>query len=366
MSDMTPDIEALSRQATNILTSLPAGIASGKTSVGLYGLGFLGRWALSRLKAQGTNVVACYDANTALHGTSVENVPVHPPILLETAPPDFVFIAARHAIKTVSTMLDARRIAHMSYDAWRVASDFASFRRIHDCVLQDARSRQVLRAVVMAMLTGDERYCATVFENDQYFGLPQFCGAYSETFVDAGAFVGDSVERFIWAHNGLFTHIYAFEPGPRQFAALQARCQRLIAEWALEPTSITLVNAGLGKSKGALSAQSGHGYLTSLAFGGTVTAAGTSADIVDLDGFLRGQLATFLKVDVEGMEMALLRGARATIQNYKPKISICVYHYPTDIPDITGYLANLVPDYRFALRHHSPRLMETVLYCWTD
>jgi len=29
-------------------------------------------------------------------------------------------------------------------------------------------------------------------------------------------------------------------------------------------------------------------------------------------------------------------------------------------------LADLVPDYQFALRHHSPQLMETVLYCWTD
>jgi hypothetical protein len=33
----------------------------------------------------------------------------------------------------------------------------------------------------------------------------------------------------------------------------------------------------------------------------------------------------------------------------------------TDILDIAKYLADLVP-----LRHHSPRLMEAVLYCWTD
>ena len=64
--------------------------------------------------------------------------------------------------------------------------------------------------------------------------------------------------------------------------------------------------------------------------------------------------------------MALLRGAQATIRRDRPKIAICVYHHPADIPDIAKYLRGLVPDYQFALRHHSPRLMETVLYCWTD
>ena len=66
------------------------------------------------------------------------------------------------------------------------------------------------------------------------------------------------------------------------------------------------------------------------------------------------------------MEMALLKGAQSTIRRDRPKISICVYHYPTDIPDITNYLAALVPEYKFALRHHSPQLMETVLYCWVN
>lgn len=363
---MIPDIETLGEQAANILTSLPAGIVSGKISVGLYGLGFLGRWALPRLKAQGTNLVACYDASTALHGTSVENVPVHPPILLETAPPDFVFIAARHAIKTVSAMLDARRIAHMSYDAWYVASDFASFRHIHDCVLQDARSRQVLRAIVMAMLTGDERYCAAVFENDQYFGLPQFCGAGNETFVDAGAFVGDSVERFIWTHYGVFSKIYAFEPGIRQFAALNARTQRLIEEWALDSESIELVNAGLGQNDCVMSATSLGGQLTNLALSHDTGASQTKVGIVSLDSFLDGHSVSFIKADIEGMETQLLKGAQSTIHRDKPKIAICVYHYPTDIPEIANYLSVLVPDYRFALRHHSPQMMETVLYCWTE
>jgi FkbM family methyltransferase len=217
-----------------------------------------------------------------------------------------------------------------------------------------------------AMLTGERSCCEAVFERDQYFGLPRFCGSDTETYVDAGAYVGDSMERFIVAHSGIFSKIYAFEPGPQQFAALKTRTARLRREWALDPTNIELVNAALGEADGAFRAASSNGQMSSLAVGYSSGANPVSVDVVSLDNFMKGKRVSFLKADVEGMEIGLLRGAQATIRRYKPKITVCVYHYPTDIPEIANYLRKLVPDYRFALRHHSPKLMETVLYCWTD
>ena len=64
--------------------------------------------------------------------------------------------------------------------------------------------------------------------------------------------------------------------------------------------------------------------------------------------------------------MPLLRGAAENIRTYRTKLAICVYLFPTEIPVISRYLQSLVPDYRFALRHHSPQFMETVLYAWTE
>ena len=64
--------------------------------------------------------------------------------------------------------------------------------------------------------------------------------------------------------------------------------------------------------------------------------------------------------------MALLKGAHSTIYQHTPKLAICVYHYPNDIPVISNYLIDLVPTYRFALRHHSSQLLETALYGWTE
>jgi FkbM family methyltransferase len=361
---MIPTMGSLGAAAGRVLASVPDGLMRGEIASGLYGLGFLGRWALPRLKQHGIRLVSCYDANAALNNTFAEGLPVYAAGDLKSAAPEFLFIAARHAVRPVSAMLSDLNIAHVSYDAWHVASNFDAFCHVHDRFLHDERSKDVLRAVLMTMLTGDTCYCQSVFEKDQYFGLPRFRGDENEIYVDAGAFVGDSVERFIWARSGLFSKIYAFEPGRRQFDALKIRVRRLVEEWALDSASIAIANAGLGESDGSLPAVSANGQLTSFAANRNPGAAGTTIDVVSLDGFLKGGRITFLKADVEGMEMALLQGAQSTIRRHRPKIGICVYHYPNDIPDIANYLAALVPEYKFALRHHSPQLMETVLYCW--
>jgi FkbM family methyltransferase len=361
---MIPTQDTLRSAADRVLQTIPQGLMRGEIDTGLYGLGFLGRWALPRLREKGVRLVSCYDTNTSLIGTQFEGLPIRVASDLKSGRPDFLFITARHAVQPVSAMLTGMKIAHASYDAWHVAANFDAFRHVHDRLLGDERSKEVLRAVLMAMLTGDRSHCATVAERDQYFCLPPFYGWENESYVDAGAFVGDSAERFIWSHNGLFSKLYAFEPGPRQFAALKSRFQRLAGEWTLDPASIALVNAGLGESDGAVSAASANGQMTSFALNSG--AAGPNVSVVSLDRYLNGAHITFLKADVEGMEMSLLKGAQRTITRCRPKVAICVYHYPTDIPDIAGYLASLVPDYKFALHHHSPQLMETVLYCWVD
>ena len=203
-------MSALEVVAGRVLESVPDGITRGELSVCLYGIGLLGRWVLPRLKKNGVRVARCYDANPALNGIPMGGMAIRDPGNLRKEKPDYMIVTSRHAIKPVSLMLSNIGIPHVSYDAWHVAADFSTFRHIHDDVLTDERSREVLRAVLMAMLTGDTDYCEAVYEKDQYFCLPRFCGSENEIYVDAGAFVGDSIEKFIWAQNGVFVKIYGF------------------------------------------------------------------------------------------------------------------------------------------------------------
>jgi len=88
--------------------------------------------------------------------------------------------------------------------------------------------------------------------------------------------------------------------------------------------------------------------------------------ICTLDDYLGERPVTFIKADVEGMEMPLLRGAVNTIRRDKPKMALCVYHYPSDLYDIPEFVRKIVPEYKFSLRQHAPIFGDFVLYCWID
>lgn len=357
----TPTMLDLSNECARVLDVLPA-LSSG-LKIGLYGTGFLGRWAVDFLRRNGVEPAACFDGNPEKHGKSFGGVAIQPPEDLSKGDIDVILITARHAVRAVTAQLERHGVRGCSLDGWYAASNFASFTDIHDNLLAEEQSRATLRSVLMTMLTGDGGYLQPVCQRDQYFCLPRFIGSGKESYVDAGAYVGDSIERFIWANSGVFSKIRAFEPSPRQFEALQKRRQRLIEEWALEDDAIELNRAGLSARAARMSAGTASGQLQSMAL--EETPYGDIAT-VSLDDHLAGDRVTFIKADVEGMEMDLLAGAANTISNFRPKLAICVYHYPSDIPDITSSIQSLVPEYRFALRHHSPQLLETVLYCWVD
>ena len=53
-----------------------------------------------------------------------------------------------------------------------------------------------------------------------------------------------------------------------------------------------------------------------------------------------------IKMDIEGSERHALRGAKRTLEQFKPRLAICTYHRPDDpavIPAVIGEVRN---DYR--------------------
>jgi hypothetical protein len=77
------------------------------------------------------------------------------------------------------------------------------------------------------------------------------------------------------------------------------------------------------------------------------------------------QKVDFIKMDIEGTELQALRGAVQTVQRYKPKLAISVYHRLADFYEIPEYLDSLSLGYRFFLRHYTIHAEETVLFAVT-
>jgi FkbM family methyltransferase len=124
----------------------------------------------------------------------------------------------------------------------------------------------------------------------------------------------------VGANLGVYSHLFArcvgaggrvasFEPDPVLFAALRANAEtnRLTQ---IQPHRLALgASAGRGQlSRGPFN--SGDNYLTaSPAAGG----AGLAVEITTLDEFLAGAPADFVKIDVQGWELHVLRGMSQTL-----------------------------------------------------
>jgi len=334
--------------------------------IAIFGAGLYGEMALRYLRDAGFEVMYFVDNNPAKHGAKIGGITIVSPEQLKLLAPNLVFIAARHAVIPISKQLKNLGLPSISFDAFFVLRNLDRIKKVRDDLLNDNRSKQVYDSVLKAMLTGIKTYCAEVMEGLQYFALPMFQNAEGVHFVDAGAYVGDTVEKFIWTNNGVFSHIYAFEPGIFQFHALNKRVNRLIEEWALQGTDITLIHAGLGKEDKVLSIAVNRDQLQSSSFLSTNEVEKTSVPVFSLDNYLSGRPATFIKADIEGMEMDMLLGAKKTIEKFRPSLALSIYHRPEDLYQIPEYVHSIVPEYRMAIRQHAPMLMETTLYCWVE
>jgi FkbM family methyltransferase len=362
----THQVDSLVAELRPLAETIEAGLKDG---VAIYGAGFVGRWACKYLTSIGAKVISFLDRDPKKQGTLINGVPVIAPDDAAINAVSHIFIAARHAIKQVDEFLASHHnLNRISFDAYYVVKNYARFASIRDNYFEDPRSIETFNAILISMLTSSTACCYSVMEKNMYFAMipPDLTG--NEIFVDAGAFVGDTIERFIWENMGTFRHIYAFEPGRPQFQAMEKRMSRLAEEWAFDLKNVSLVRAGLSSAPGRMARTFADESLPRQGLedlNAQTARAQDSIEVYSLDFYLNGNAVTFIKADVEGMEMELLRGAQDTIRRFKPKMALCAYHYPSDLYEIAEYIRSLVPEYKFSLRQHAPIHGDFVLYCYT-
>jgi len=333
----------------------------------LYGAGFVGKWSVGYLEQCGMTVLGFIDSDQSKWGkTIVEKTVFSPsdPLVINSSA---ILITSRHAVPAIKKNLAHLSACLMSIDAFVVHHvGREKIKKVESLFSHDRRSLETFRAVLVSMLTGTTQELAPYASNHPFFDRFGFFNRDGEIFVDAGAYVGDSLERFIWSVNGVFRHIHAFEPGGAQFAALKKRVRRLREEWALDPDSISMINKALSSESQVVRVHNAsHLTQTSIESIELDSDNSLSSEIqtVSLDTYLDGQKYSFLKVDVEGSEADLLVGARDSIIEHRPRIALSVYHFPTDIFELPLQVQQINKDYIFSIDHHSSKLMETVLYC---
>lgn len=193
-----------------------------------------------------------------------------------------------------------------------------------------------------------------------------------EVFLDCGAYIGDTVKMFRNYTGDRFKAIYSFELSDSNF-------NKLLESNAIKDSRIMIIHSGIGDKNCKIKYCEEEGHESSVtcdfpnesvkdsfAKAGLLHAGRIlTVDSLVEDGGIK-EPVTFVKMDIEGSELAALRGMKCLIQRDKPKLAICVYHKPEDILEIPSYIHSLVPEYRLFLRHHSNMMTETVLYAYVE
>ena len=219
-------------------------------------------------------------------------------------------------------------------------------------LLSDPQSRKVFNAILERVL-GDGsniNIMSDVCEGNQYFPVGLIELSDHESFVDGGAFDGDTISDFIMRTNAIFDKIYSFELDAINYQALEANRHGMPNRGR-----ILTFNQGIWDEECDISYRIGS-YQSSIGSGLE------QGHVVPLDTALREQKVTMIKLDIEGAELNGLRGAKSIIVAQRPKLAICVYHEFNHLWEIPLYIKSLVPEYRIFLRHHTNLEYETVCY----
>lgn len=93
---------------------------------------------------------------------------------------------------------------------------------------------------------------------------------------------------------------------------------------------------------------------------GKVAFASRSLDSLMAEGL--ADRVDFIKMDVEGGEAHILKGAMGTIRKHRPKLAVAIYHEPDHFWDYPCLLLDALTDYRFYIRQYGYSRFETLLY----
>ncbi|MCW2482356.1 FkbM family methyltransferase [Candidatus Symbiopectobacterium sp. NZEC135] len=220
--------------------------------------------------------------------------------------------------------------------------------------LEDDVSRDALIAFINQRISCKTEYFNRVFFENIYFLDSIINFSENEVFVDC-ACTGDTILSFLanYREKGFINprKIYGLEPDSSNFKQLVSTVSQF--------DFCQVVNSGAWSVNTKLSFRQGIGELSRV----DLDNKSDVIDVVSIDSLLKGDEATFIKMDIEGAELAALQGAAKTIRDYKPKLAISLYHKPEDLIEIPSYLNELNPDYKFYLRCHQRYFsVDMVLY----
>ena len=231
--------------------------------------------------------------------------------------------------------------------------------------LADAVSRETFASVLNYKLSGKLSYLQACTTNRTEDLRTIFSFGGEETYLDLGAYNGDTVQEFLQLTRGRYKKIVALEPDPKNFKKLTDFVRQN------ELKKITCLQAGVWNDCGSLEL-TGNGGRQSTFWEADRSGFATQplsqtcsmkkkikkqqVTVVSVDAVLGNEHADYMKFDVEGVEKEALEGAAGHLvpdgNGTLPKLLVAAYHHDEDLFALPLLLWKLQPEYQIYLRKH--------------
>lgn len=216
-------------------------------------------------------------------------------------------------------------------------------------LLEDEESKVIFRKLVSFRADYDIHHLSgfTWREDLQYFENFLKLNGENETFIDVGGFDGFTSVEFIKKCPD-YKSVHIFEPEPSNYQ----NCLKRLAPYQ----NIHIHNLGLSNIRTNLKINV-QGSASTVSEDGIV-----SIKVDRLDAVLTEDIATFIKIDIEGEEIAALEGAQDIIKQHHPRLAISIYHRAGDFWRIPELVLSIRNDYKIYVRHYTECIYETVMF----
>jgi FkbM family methyltransferase len=184
-----------------------------------------------------------------------------------------------------------------------------------------------------------------------FYEVPETSVRSDDVVVDCGA--AEGLFALLVAKRA--KRVYAVEPLPLWVQCMRQTFQRT--------ENVQILSCALSDQTGRLRLQ-GRALSSKLNRDGDVE---VHVETVDNLFFNRGIEVSYLKADLEGHDLKMLRGARHTIANYTPRIAVTTYHDPAHARLMIDFVRSLNGRYRFKTKGiETASGAPVMLHAWVD
>lgn len=337
----------------------------GGKNIVLFGAGLSGITILNYLRKNGVEPCAFCDNNQVKVGQKIQGLEVLSFSKLQRDFKDSVIVISCDAYREITDQLvhaafrptqiyfiDPRWVRRPEGEREYIENHLYDFEESYH-LLEDQKSKDVFISLLNYKISHELKYIESIADDGMYFDKDLIRFKPDWTFLDVGAYNGDTLLEFVDACEGNYGKVICLEPNEENVRALE----KVIREKALH--NVEIFPVGASDKKQILSFDTGSNIASRVSEEGTESVHCETIDTICMGNY---SSVDMIKMDIEGSEYYALKGAEAVIKKYHPILAVCVYHKMDDFFRLPLLIKQLYPGYKLYFRQYELSAEETVCY----